>query len=64
MPDLLILLSTLGGLSLFGASGLVLGPIVAALFMAILAIYSSVFADWLSQDGYGKDSSVDQEISN
>ena len=31
MPDLLILLSTLGGLALFGASGLVLGPILAAL---------------------------------
>ncbi len=47
MPDLLILLSTLGGLALFGASGLVLGPILAALFMAVLTIYSTVFADWL-----------------
>ena len=50
MPDLLILLSTLGGLALFGASGLVLGPILAALFMAVLAIYSRVFADWLDFD--------------
>jgi predicted PurR-regulated permease PerM len=50
MPDLLILLSTLGGLALFGASGLVLGPILAALFMAVLAIYSRVFADWLTQE--------------
>ena len=50
MPDLLILLSTLGGLALFGASGLVLGPILAALFMTILAIYSRVFADWLHPD--------------
>jgi len=47
MPDLLILLATLGGLSLFGASGLVLGPILAALFMTVLAIYSRVFADYL-----------------
>lgn len=60
MPDLLTLLSTLGGLSLFGASGLVLGPVVAALFMAVLAIYSSVFADWLSSDKHGKASSEDQ----
>jgi predicted PurR-regulated permease PerM len=50
MPDLLILLSTLGGLSLFGASGLVLGPILAALFLTVLAIYSRVFADWLNVD--------------
>jgi predicted PurR-regulated permease PerM len=50
MPDLLILLSTLGGLGLFGASGLVLGPILAALFMTALAVYSQVFADWLDLD--------------
>ena len=50
MPDLLILLSTLGGLGLFGASGLVLGPILAALFLTVLAIYSRVFADWLNVD--------------
>jgi len=59
MPDLLILLSTLGGLALFGASGLVLGPILAALFMTVLAIYSRVFADWLKFDLVPPDSSVD-----
>jgi predicted PurR-regulated permease PerM len=47
MPDLLILLSTLGGVALFGATGLVLGPILAALFLTMLAIYSGVFADSL-----------------
>jgi predicted PurR-regulated permease PerM len=50
MPDLLILLSTVGGLALFGASGLVLGPMLAALFLAVLTIYSEVFADWLNVD--------------
>jgi len=55
MPDLLILLSTLGGLGLFGVSGLVLGPILAALFMTILAIYSRVFADWLNPDQQSQD---------
>ena len=59
MPDLLILLSTLGGLALFGASGLVLGPILAALFMTVLAIYSRVFADWLKFDLVTPDSSPD-----
>jgi len=47
MPDLLILLATLGGLGFFGASGLVLGPVLAALFITVLAIYSRVFADYL-----------------
>ena len=58
MPDLLILLSTLGGLGLFGASGLVLGPILAALFLAVLAIYSRIFADWLNLDSSVDESSV------
>jgi predicted PurR-regulated permease PerM len=50
MPDLLILLSTLGGLTFFGASGLVLGPMLAALLITVLAIYNRVFADWLDLD--------------
>ncbi|MFK7937327.1 MAG: AI-2E family transporter [Saprospiraceae bacterium] len=33
MPDYLILISTLGGLTWFGLSGFVLGPIIAALFV-------------------------------
>ncbi len=35
MPDLLILISTLGGLGAFGATGLILGPVVAGLFIAL-----------------------------
>ena len=34
MPDYLILISTLGGLSLLGLNGFVIGPLVAALFVA------------------------------
>ena len=48
LPDLLVLLGTLGGLGLFGPSGLVIGPMLAALFLTVLSIYSRVFADWLS----------------
>jgi len=61
MPDLLILLSTLGGLSLFGASGLVLGPICAALFMTVLSIYSRVFADWLNPERQIEDQPIDEQ---
>lgn len=47
MSDLLVLLSTLGGIILFGAVGFIVGPIVAALFVTIWHIYGEVFHDWL-----------------
>jgi len=34
MPDYLVLLSTLGGLTWFGLTGFVLGPVIAALFVS------------------------------
>ena len=40
MPDYVILFSTLGGLSLFGMTGLVLGPVLAALCIAVWEIYT------------------------
>jgi predicted PurR-regulated permease PerM len=47
MSDLLILLSTLGGLVLFGAVGFIVGPIVAALFVTVWHLYGEAFRDWL-----------------
>jgi predicted PurR-regulated permease PerM len=47
MSDLLILLSTLGGIVLFGVVGFIVGPIVAALFVTIWHIYGETFDDWL-----------------
>lgn len=41
MPDYLVLLSTLGGLSLFGLNGFVIGPLIAALFMASWDLFTS-----------------------
>jgi predicted PurR-regulated permease PerM len=35
MDDLLVLLSTLGGIAMFGAVGFILGPIIAALFITL-----------------------------
>ena len=40
MPDYLILISTLGGLSLFGLTGFVIGPLIAALFIAVWDIFA------------------------
>jgi predicted PurR-regulated permease PerM len=39
LPDYIVLLSTLGGLGLFGINGFVIGPLVAALFMAFWGIF-------------------------
>jgi predicted PurR-regulated permease PerM len=33
MPDYLVLVSTLGGLAVFGVNGLVIGPVIAAMFI-------------------------------
>jgi len=43
MPDYLILLSTLGGLSWFGLSGFALGPIIAAFFVTCWAMLGDEF---------------------
>lgn len=47
LPDLVILLSTLGGLVLFGPLGFIVGPIVAALFVTVWELYGAAFADLL-----------------
>jgi predicted PurR-regulated permease PerM len=39
MPDYLVLISTLGGLTLFGLNGFVIGPLIAALFIATWDLY-------------------------
>lgn len=43
MPDWLVLVSTLGGISLFGLNGFVLGPLVAALFIGFWGIFMRDF---------------------
>ncbi len=47
MPDLLILIGTLGGLFLFGPIGFIVGPVVCGLFLTALDIYGSAFKDVL-----------------
>jgi predicted PurR-regulated permease PerM len=39
LPDYVVLVSTLGGLSLFGINGFVIGPLVAALFFACWRLF-------------------------
>ena len=47
MPDLLILIGTLGGLFLFGPIGFIVGPIVCGLFLTVWDIYGATFREIL-----------------
>jgi predicted PurR-regulated permease PerM len=47
MHDLFVLFGTLGGISMFGLVGIMLGPIVAALFITIWEIYGDAFQGYL-----------------
>ncbi|WP_443970143.1 AI-2E family transporter [Sphingobium sp. CR28] len=45
IPDYVVLISTLGGLDLFGFNGIIIGPVIAALFIAIWNIVTSLRQD-------------------
>jgi predicted PurR-regulated permease PerM len=47
MTDLMVLLSTLGGLTLFGAIGIIVGPVIAAVFTSVWYIYSESYEQLL-----------------
>ena len=51
MSDLMVLISTLGGLTLFGAVGIILGPVIAALFTSVWFIFRETYAGLLEEDG-------------
>ena len=40
MPDYVVLISTLGGIAVFGINGFVIGPVIAAMFMAVWEIFA------------------------
>ena len=40
LPDYLVLISTLGGIAIFGLNGFVIGPVIAAMFIAVWDIFS------------------------
>jgi predicted PurR-regulated permease PerM len=45
MHDLMVFFSTLGGIGMFGAMGFIIGPMIAALFLSVLDIYSEEFKE-------------------
>ncbi len=51
LPDLLIFLSVLGGLSTFGMAGIIIGPVIATLFVAVWELFEKDFHDELGKWG-------------
>ena len=51
MPGLMVMLSTFGGLAMFGAVGFIIGPVIASLFLAAWKIYSDTFGEVLESSG-------------
>ncbi len=41
LPDYIVLLSTIGGMALFGLNGFVIGPVIAALFIATWELFAN-----------------------
>ncbi|MDR7295368.1 putative PurR-regulated permease PerM [Pelomonas aquatica] len=41
MPDYLVLISTIGGMAIFGINGFVIGPVIAAMFMAVWDLFGT-----------------------
>lgn len=50
MHPLIILFSTLGGLALFGLSGFIIGPIIAALFLTFWHMYEEYYHEELERN--------------
>ena len=51
MPELLIFFGTIGGITLLGLVGFIVGPIIAALFITVWDIYGNVFQAYLPEVG-------------
>jgi len=47
MHDLLVFFSMVGGIAVFGVTGFIIGPVIAALFRTLLDIYSIEFSKQL-----------------
>lgn len=53
LPDLVVLVSILGGIGAFGAVGILVGPMLAAMFFVVLDIYHRTFSDILPKQQNG-----------
>jgi predicted PurR-regulated permease PerM len=61
MHDLFVLFGTLGGIALFGVLGIIIGPIISALFITIWEIYGDAFHEYLPEVGSLRTEQEEQE---
>ena len=54
MHELMIFFSTLGGIMMFGITGIFIGPLIASLFVTIWELYGIAFSDYLPEVHRGK----------
>jgi predicted PurR-regulated permease PerM len=50
MHDLIVLFSTLGGIAVYGIMGFIIGPVIAALFIAVLDMYGIEYETELNKN--------------
>ena len=62
MHDLFVLFGTLGGISMFGIIGIMVGPILAALFVTIWEIYGESFKEFLPAVSYRPNPADDSPV--
>jgi len=51
MHDLVVFFSIIGGVAAFGPLGVIVGPVIAALLVALMEIYSMEFKEYLHETG-------------
>jgi len=51
MPDMIILVSTLGGIALFGITGFIIGPVIAGFFFSMWQIFGDEYREALETQG-------------
>jgi predicted PurR-regulated permease PerM len=51
MSDVLVLLSVVGGLSLFGIAGIIIGPVITAFFLSMWQLFEHDYAGELRKHG-------------
>ncbi len=61
MHELFIFFGTLGGIGMFGAFGLIIGPVIAALFVTVWQIYTETFHESLADIRQGGPLSREKE---
>jgi predicted PurR-regulated permease PerM len=59
MHELMIFFGTLGGIMMFGISGIFIGPVIASLFITIWELYAIAFGNYLPEVYYKKQPAED-----